>query len=365
MTPRARPRRSPPGADRDEAGFVGVAVAAAGAFVLACAIALPLMFTVIASPANGAAITNSAPSALALSEIPPYLLPHYQSAPACTGLPWQIVAAIGYIESRHGQGRVNPTTGDTNPPILGPALDGSGGNMAIPATTASTAYTGDPRWDHAVGPMQFLTSTWQAWGVDGSGDGAANPNNAYDAIAGAGRYLCNGKPTLDSVSAAIRRYNNSATYEADVTAKAIAYGMNTAGSSPGGPGGTPFSPGTTVSGDMAKVINFALAQLGKPYVWGATGPNSYDCSGLTQASYAAAGIHIGRVTTQQATDGAPVDWHAGPLHPGDLIFMDHLGHVAVALDATHMIQAPYTGTVVQISPIPFSGIDLVRRIITS
>jgi cell wall-associated NlpC family hydrolase len=116
---------------------------------------------------------------------------------------------------------------------------------------------------------------------------------------------------------------------------------------------------------MAKVINFALAQLGKPYMWGATGPNSYDCSGLTQASYAAAGIRIGRVTTQQATDGAPVDWHTGPLHPGDLILMDHLGHVGMALDATHMIQAPHTGTVVQISPIPFSSIDLVRRIITS
>ncbi|MDQ6616582.1 MAG: C40 family peptidase [Actinomycetota bacterium] len=213
--------------------------------------------------------------------------------------------------------------------------------------------------------MQFLTSTWQAWGVDGSGDGVTNPNNAYDAIASAGRYLCDGKPTLDSVSAAIRRYNNSAQYEADVTAKAIAYGMNTAGSSLGGAGGTPFSPGTTVSGDMATVINFALAQLGKPYVWGATGPDSYDCSGLTQASYAAAGIHIGRVTTQQATDGAPVDWHASPLHPGDLILMDNLGHVGMALDATHMIQAPYTGTVVQISPIPFSAIDVVRRIISS
>jgi cell wall-associated NlpC family hydrolase len=351
-----------------ESGFVGVAVAAAGAFLLAFVIALPLMFVVIASPANGAGIANSAPSALALAEIPPYLLPHYQSAPACTGLPWQIVAAIGYIESRHGQGRVDPTTGDTNPPILGPALDGSAGNMAIPATAASTAYTGDPRWDHAIGPMQFITSTWQAWGIDGSGDGKADPNNAYDAIATAGRYLCAGKPALDSVSAAILRYNHSATYEADVTAKAIAYGMTTAGSSPSGPA-TNAPGGATVPGNVATVINFALAQLGKPYVWGATGPASYDCSGLTQAAYAAAGIQIGRVTSQQATDGAPVDWHAGPLHPGDLILMagsdGPLSHVGMAIDATHWIQAPYTGTVVQIGPIPFSSIQAVRRIISS
>ncbi|MDQ1429170.1 MAG: hypothetical protein QOK39_2646 [Acidimicrobiaceae bacterium] len=354
----------------DEQGMVGVAAAAVIVFVVAVTVALPLMLlAAVASPANGAGIAASAPSALALSEIPPYLLPHYPAAPACQGLPWQVVAAIGWIESRHGEGRVDPVTGDTNPPILGPALDGSAGNMAIPATTASTAYTGDPRWDHAVGPMQFLTSTWVAWGVDGSGDGVANPNNAYDAIAGAGRYLCNGKAALDSVDAAVRRYNNSAQYAAEVINKAIAYGMTTAGSSPGG-AGIALPPGTTVAGDVSKVINFALAQLGKPYVWGATGPNSYDCSGLTQASYAAAGIRIPRVTFDQARDGAPVDWHAGPLRPGDLIFTasgsgETLGHVGMALDATHWVVAPYTGTVVQIAAIPFPAVQAVRRIIAS
>lgn len=362
-------RRLSPGAAADESGVVALAAVAALAFASSFAIALPLLFAATAVPANGAGIANSGPSALALSEIPPYLLAHYESAPACAGLPWQVVAAIGFIESRHGEGRVDPATGNTNPPILGPALDGSGGNEALPATPASTTWTGDARWQHAIGPMQFLAGTWQAWGVDGSGDGVADPNNAYDAIAGAGRYLCDGKPTLDSLSAAILRYNNSATYEADVINKAIAYGMTTAGSSQGGVG-TDTTPGVTVTGDVATVISFALAQLGKPYQWGATGPGSYDCSGLTQASYAAAGIRIGRVTSAQATDGAPVDWHAGPLQPGDLVFMasgtgEYLGHVGMAIDATHMIQAPYTGTVVQISPIPFGAIQAVRRIITS
>jgi cell wall-associated NlpC family hydrolase len=117
------------------------------------------------------------------------------------------------------------------------------------------------------------------------------------------------------------------------------------------------------------VLSFALAQLGKPYVWGATGPDAYDCSGLTMAAYAAAGITIGRTTWQQATDGEPVDWTSQVLRPGDLVFTadgegQALGHVGLVLDATHWIVAPYTGTVVQIDPIPFGGIQAARRIIS-
>jgi cell wall-associated NlpC family hydrolase len=335
-------------------------VAAAGV-----TLALPVLL-VGAMTSSAAGISPSGPSALALSEIPPFLLPHYEAAPVCAGLPWQVVAAIGFIESDHGEGRVDPVTGNTDPPILGPALDGSAGNMAIPATPASTANTGDPVWDHAVGPMQFLTSTFDAWAVDASADPTPTPNNAFDAIANAGRFLCNGATRLDSVEGAIRRYNNSATYVADVLAKALAYGMTLAGRSPTGVG-PDQTTGVTVAGNIASVLAFALAQLGKPYVWGATGPDSYDCSGLTQASYAAAGISIGRTTFQQAADGAPVDWQSQALQPGDLIFMtgdgQPLGHVGMAIDADHWIAAPYTGTVVQIAPIPFDAIQAVRRII--
>ena len=359
-----------PGPTAGEAGLVGVATLCVVAFAAAFTVAVPLLLVGGAAAwTQGAGIADSPPSAVALSQIPPYLLPHYESAPACTGLPWQIVAAIGWVESRHGEGRVDPTTGNTAPPIIGPALNGTDGNEALPATAASTAWTGDPVWQHAIGPMQFLAGTFAAWATSGSGTGPPNPNNAYDAIATAGRFLCNGQPTLDSVSAAILRYNNSPTYEADVINQAIAYGMTTAGSSPGGGATFTSSGGTTVAGDVNTVIDFALAQLGKPYQWGATGPNSYDCSGLTQASYAAAGIHIDRVTSQQATDGVAVAWQTSPIEPGDLILMPDGsgvadGHVGLALDATHMIQAPYTGTDVQISPIPFSIIDTVRRIIT-
>ena len=346
------------------------AVAAVVAFMVAAAgvtVALPLLVVGAMTPL-GAGFVRSGPSALAVSEIPPFLLARYEASPVCAGLPWQVVAAIGWVESRHGQGRVDPSTGNADPPMHGPALDGSAGNMAMPATPASTANTGDPVWDHAVGPMQFLTSTFDAWAIDASGDPTPSPNNAYDAIATAGRFLCNGAARLDSIEEAIRRYNNSATYVADVLAKALAYGMSLAGSSPGG-SGPDQATGVTVAGNVAPVIAFALAQLGKPYVWGATGPDSYDCSGLTQASYVAAGIGIGRTTFQQAADGTVVDWQTQPLEAGDLIFMagdgQPLGHVGMALDAGHWIAAPYTGTVVQIAPIPFDAIQTVRRIVTS
>jgi cell wall-associated NlpC family hydrolase len=349
---------------------LGLAVALAVVVVaVALTLGLPvLLVSAVTSATASTSIAPSGPSALALSEIPPFLLPHYEAAPACAGLPWQVVAAIGWVESRHGEGRVDPATGDAWPPILGPALDGTGGDAAVPATPASTANTGDPVWDHAVGPMQFLTSTFDAWAVDASGGPAPSPNNAFDAIATAGRYLCDGAAQLGSLDAAIRRYNDSATYAADVLAKAFAYGMTVAGSSPTGTLGPDQAVGVTVAASITPVLAFAVSQLGKPYQWGATGPDSYDCSGLTQASYAAAGISIGRSTTQQATDGAAVDWLAQPLTPGDLIFTasgdgQPLGHVGMAIDATHWIAAPYTGTVVQIAPIPFPAIQAVRRIV--
>jgi cell wall-associated NlpC family hydrolase len=268
-----------------------------------------------------------------------------------------------------GRRRVDPATGNTAPPILGPALDGSDHTRAVPATPASAAYTGDARWDHAVGPMQFLSATFQAWAVDTRGMGKADPNNAFDAIATAGRYLCNGAWQLDSIDAAVHRYNDSTTYVADVLTRAIAYGMATWGGSPADGGGGP-SVGVLTGVDVAPVIGFALAQLGKPYVWGAAGPDSFDCSGLTQAAYATVGIAIGRTTFQQAVDGIAVDWRTQPVQAGDLVFTasgngTRLGHVGLVLDATYWIVAPHAGAVVQITPIPFGAVQAVRRIVES
>ncbi|HVF74824.1 MAG TPA: bifunctional lytic transglycosylase/C40 family peptidase [Acidimicrobiales bacterium] len=350
-----------------------------GVLVAIAAAVLAIPFLVVGAVGSGAGAAPASPaSAMADAEIPPVLVPHYQAAPACTGLAWQVVAAVGWVESRHGRARRDPATGEwtgidadtgaTASRIVGPALDGSAGTRAIPATPESTAQTGDARWDHAVGPMQFLTSTFAAWATDANGDGKADPHNAYDAIATAGRYLCGGRAELGPLDRALRRYNNSAAYVAEVETKAIAYGMTPWGGAPLGTG-APSVAGVVWAGvDLAAVLEFALSQLGEPYEWGAEGPHRWDCSGLTQAAYAAVGIDIGRTTVQQVHAGREVAWPDEPLRPGDLVFTPRgdrpSGHVGLALDARHWVVAPRTGDVVRIATIP-STVDTVRRIVES
>ncbi|SEG62702.1 Cell wall-associated hydrolase, NlpC family [Actinacidiphila yanglinensis] len=106
-----------------------------------------------------------------------------------------------------------------------------------------------------------------------------------------------------------------------------------------------------------QAIAFARNQIGKPYVWGATGPDSYDCSGLTQAAYKAAGIDLPRTTYDQVNVGTRVS--EADLQPGDLIFFySDVSHVGLYIGDGEMIHAPHTGTVVKIAPItemPFYG----------
>lgn len=93
-------------------------------------------------------------------------------------------------------------------------------------------------------------------------------------------------------------------------------------------------------------VRAALSRLGRPYVWGATGPNQFDCSGLVQWSYAKAGIHLGRTTYQQINDGIPVP--RSQVRPGDLVF-PHAGHVQMAIGNNLVVEAPYAGASVRIS----------------
>jgi hypothetical protein len=139
-----------------------------------------------------------------------------RDTPECR-IAWNTLAAIGWIESGHGSNSqaVLQADGTTSHPIIGPALDGSDGLAAIPATAATTSATGDPDWDHAVGPMQFIGSTWAKWGVDATGDGVADPNNIDDAALTAGRYLCAGGRDLatgEGWHKAVHSYNHSDIY---------------------------------------------------------------------------------------------------------------------------------------------------------
>ena len=135
-----------------------------------------------------------------------------RDAPGCR-LRWQLLAAIGQVESGQAWGgRVTPD-GTTVTPILGPRL--TGGAFAVVPDTDGGAYDGDPVYDRAVGPMQFIPSTWAHWGADGNGDGRSDPNNVYDAALAAGRYLCAGGRDLSNpadLDRAILGYNHSDAY---------------------------------------------------------------------------------------------------------------------------------------------------------
>ncbi|BBY58532.1 C40 family peptidase [Mycolicibacterium sarraceniae] len=96
----------------------------------------------------------------------------------------------------------------------------------------------------------------------------------------------------------------------------------------------------------ALAVRAALSRLGCPYVWGATGPGRFDCSGLVQWAYAQAGVHLDRTTYDQINDGVPVARSA--VQPGDLVF-PHAGHVQMAIGNGMVVEAPHAGANVQIS----------------
>lgn len=150
--------------------------------------------------------------------------------PGCN-LGWTTLAGVGYVESLHGtiDERLLHEDGHSSTPILGPALDGKGDFAAVPASPTSAQWHGDVDWDHAVGPLQFMPSSWSTWHSDGDGDGVADPNDLDDAAYAAGRYLCasGSLATGDGWGAAIFSYNHSDEYVRSVYDAASAYAART------------------------------------------------------------------------------------------------------------------------------------------
>ncbi len=135
-----------------------------------------------------------------------------REAPGCR-LRWQLLAAIGQVESGQARGGRVTKGGTTVAPILGPRLDGVA--FALIRDTDGGVHDGDTAYDRAVGPMQFIPSTWARWGADGNGDGRTDPNNVFDAALAAGRYLCAGGRDLSvpaELDRAILGYNHSTAY---------------------------------------------------------------------------------------------------------------------------------------------------------
>ncbi|MFC8703121.1 lytic murein transglycosylase [Streptomyces anulatus] len=183
--------------------------------------------------------------------IPASILAAYKQAeqtvattdPACR-LPWQLLAAIGKVESGQARGGRVDTNGTTTSPILGPALNGQG--FALIKDTDGGAYDSDAVHDRAVGPMQFIPSTWASWGQDANGDGRKDPNNIYDAALAAGRYLCANDRDLAiaaDLDKAVLSYNRSTEYLRTVRSWFSYYQRGTH-EIPDGTGRLPTAPST-------------------------------------------------------------------------------------------------------------------------
>lgn len=134
------------------------------------------------------------------------------------------------------------------------------------------------------------------------------------------------------------------------------------------PGAVAESTTPAADSRVTKVLDFARAQVGKPYAFGTAGPATYDCSGLTRAAYLQTGISLPHQSLEQSKLGVSVDWRSEPIRPGDLVFtystnnQTRISHVGIAISSTQWIEAPNTGNNVRVSNLPSnSRIQAVRR----
>jgi cell wall-associated NlpC family hydrolase len=245
------------------------------------------------------------PSALALADIPPAYLTLYRQAALRFGLPWELLAAVGKVESDHGRA---------------PGTD-------------------EPNAAGAEGPMQFEPATFAAygWAAGGPDPDIDDPRDAIEAAAA--MLAADGAP--GDTRGALYAYNHAGWYVDEVLAWAASYEAAAAGAPALEPAGS----------SSAAAVAYALAQLGAPYLWGGEGAGGFDCSGLVQAAYAAAGIDLPRTAQAQYDSGPPVPAGA-PLEPGDLVFFGSgpasVDHVGIVVAGGEMVDAPHSGADVRL-----------------
>jgi cell wall-associated NlpC family hydrolase len=282
--------------------------------------------------------------------IPANYLYWYKQVGQQYGVPWTILAGIGTVESDNGRTTLPGVHSGSNAfGAAGPMQIGIGG-------AAGNVWGGLP-----VHPASQVVN-----GVATSEDGGPNADvyNPADAIAGAAKYLIEFQVQANP-SAAIFAYNHLQSYVQSVlyyaglyaggTYSVVSANMPSSNSVAGcgtAAGGVPAIQAPTQA--VATAITFAEQQLGKPYLWGGTGPDAFDCSGLVMMAYRAAGVNIARTSQAQWVTEQRVP--ASQVQPGDLVFFAGAdgtvrspGHVGLVIGNGKMIEAYATGFPIRVA----------------
>jgi cell wall-associated NlpC family hydrolase len=301
-------------------------------------------------------------SAQGQNTIPANYLMWYKKVGLEYNIPWTILAGIGTEESDNGQSTLPGVHSGTN-------AFGAAGPMQIGIDGASgDAWGGGAFPGQGTIPDSQLPVPNGGVATDADGGGSASVYDPADAITGAAKYLVqHGAP--GNMQAAIFAYNHAGWYVTAVLGFASSYAaggftvsqVNPApGQSTGGCTGTGTSPGTMLAAltmpnaAVATAIQFAQEQITKPYLFGGTGPDAFDCSGLVMMAYRAAGINIPRTAAEQWQFGPTVA--ASAVSPGDLVFFAGAdgtpaqpGHVGIVIGKNTMIEAYATGFPIRVS----------------
>jgi cell wall-associated NlpC family hydrolase len=295
--------------------------------------------------------TTGQPSASAkANSIPSNYLYWYKRVGQQYGVPWTILAGIGTVESNNGQSTLPGVhTGQNGFGAAGPMQIGIGG-------AAGNVWGGLP-----VHPASEVVN---GVATDEDGGPDASVYDAADAIAGAAKYLLEFQVQTNP-AAAVFAYNHLQSYVQSVLYYAGAYaGGNYSVVSADMPSGSSVAGCATTAGGVpainapnqvvAATIAFAEQQLGKPYLFGGTGPDAFDCSGLVMMAYRSAGVNIDRTSEQQWATEPRVP--ASQVQPGDLVFFagsdgtrTSPGHVGLVIGDGKMIEAYATGFPIRVA----------------
>jgi cell wall-associated NlpC family hydrolase len=333
-------------------------------------VALPAAVSLSAAAAAGGQTGGSSEpagssAAGAVGAIPAAYLSDFHAAAARFGVPWGVLAGIYRLECDFGQSRL----AGCNPP----GTENSSG---------------------AQGPGQFLAPTWRrglapgtlippgpptasvagGYATDGDGDGVADVWDPADAIAATARLLAANGAAQGDIEAAVFAYNHDSTYVHDVMTLAAGYqagaqgsanGSSPAGNAGGDPAGASGGAPAELSAGVSLVLRVALAQLGKPYLWGGAGPRAFDCSGLVMVAFAEAGVVLPHNAAEQYALTAGQSVPLAALQPGDLVFfgasVPSIEHVGIVVGDGDMIDAPHTGAVVRVESYDWNDLVAATR----